>query len=225
MGFLMINYLELRKGGILSQMSRRFVVSELLSVLSRVIPAAFFTMACYGFWGNFLRTGKWTSLFWMASEGMVVLLLVFRRESTSLSRKPWDWLVGIAGSFFVLLVRPESRTLVPDGVGFAVQLAGTLFELYGKIALGRSFGIIAANRGIVVKGPYRLVRHPIYLGYLVTHVGFVLSNWSTRNLVIYAVTYFFQVTRIFSEERLLAEDESYRAYCEQVRFRLFPGIF
>lgn len=221
----MINYLQTRKGENLPSMSRRFQVSQLFSVLSRVIPAAYFTIACYGFWGNFLRTGKWTSLFWMGSEGMVVLLLVFRRESTSVSRSPWDWAVGIAGSFFVLLVRPESRGIVPDAVGFALQLAGTLFEIYGKAALGRSFGIVAANRGIVVKGPYRFVRHPIYLGYLVTHVGFTLSNWSVRNLVIYVVTYFFQVARIFSEERILSEDESYRAYRERVRFRLVPGIF
>ena len=197
----------------------------LFSVLSRVIPAAYFSIACYGFWGNFLRTGRWTSLFWMGSEGIVVLLLVLRRESTSVSRSPWDWAVGIAGFFFVLLVRPASRGIVPDAVGVALQLAGTLFESYGKAALGRSFGIVAANRGIVVKGPYRFVRHPIYLGYLVTHIGFLLSNWSVRNLAIYAIAYFFQVARIFSEERILAEDDSYRAYRERVRFRLIPGIF
>ncbi len=202
-----------------------FMVSELFSALSRVVPAAYFTIVCYGFWRSFLQTGKWTSLFWMVSEGMVVLLLVVRRESKSLSRSPWDWIVAIAAAFLVILVRPEGRGLIPDGAGAALQIAGTLFEVSAKIALGKSFGIVAANRGIVVSGPYRVVRHPIYLGYLVTHVGFVLSNWSVRNLVVYAVAYCFQIARIYSEERILAEDESYCAYRTRVRYRLLPGIF
>ena len=157
-----------------------------ISILSRAIPASYFAIACLAFWNNFLRTGKWTSLFWMVSEGVVVILLVFRRPTRSVSRRPWDWFAGIAGSFFVLLVRPTGGTAVADAAGFALQLLGTGFQLYGKVVLGRSFGIVAANRGVVSSGPYRLVRHPIYLGYLVTHAGFLLSNPSVLNVAIYA---------------------------------------
>jgi protein-S-isoprenylcysteine O-methyltransferase Ste14 len=197
----------------------------LLSVLSRIIPASFFIIVCTGFWRNFVQTGKWTSLLWLVSEGMVVFLLVFRRESFRLSRNPWDWLVALGGSFTVLLVRPATGAVAPEYVGVAFQLAGTLFEVYGKFFLGRSFGIVAADRGIVVAGPYRIVRHPIYLGYLVTHLGFLLSNWSTRNLGVYVVSYFFQVARILSEERLLGKDEAYREYRNRVRYRLIPYVF
>lgn len=200
-------------------------MTDLLSVLSRVIPASYFAIICYGFWRNFLQTGKWTSLLWLVSEGMVVLLLVFRRESRRLSRRPWDWLVALGGTFAVLLVRPSTVAVAPEFVGVALQLAGALFEGYGKVSLGRSFGIVAADRGIVVGGPYRIVRHPIYFGYLVTHVGFLLANWSSRNIAIYLIEYSFQVARILSEERLLKEDDGYRAYCERVRYRLLPGVF
>lgn len=198
---------------------------DLLSVLSRVIPASYFAIVCYGFWRNFVQTGKWTSLLWLVSEGLVVLLLVFRRESRRLSRSPWDWLVALGGSFTVLLVRPATAAVAAESVGVALQLAGTLFEVYGKIYLGRSFGIVAADRGIVVRGPYRIIRHPIYLGYFVTHVGFLLANWSSRNIVIYVIEYFFQVARILSEERFLKEDDRYQNYCERVRYRLIPGVF
>jgi len=201
------------------------VRNRLLSILARVIPASYFTIACYAFWKSFLQTGKWTSLFWMVSEGMVVFLFVFRRPSSRVSRSAWDWTAGMAGSFLILLVRPAGQAIAPDAAGLALQACGTAFELYGKIALGRSFGIVAANRGIVVRGPYRFVRHPIYFGYLVTHVGFFLSNASLWNAAVYAAAYFFQVARIFSEERLLSDDEAYREYSRTVRYRLLPGLF
>ncbi len=199
--------------------------SRWITILSKVVPASYFAIACVAFWRSFLQTGRWTSLFWMVSEGIVVLLIVFRRPSTAISKKPWDWLAGIAGSFLILMVRPGGHAIAPDAVGFALQLVGTGFQLHGKAVLGRSFGIIAANRGVVVGGPYRLVRHPIYLGYLVTHIGFLLSNGSLRNLAVYAAAYFFQVARIFAEERVLSGDEKYRDYATTVRYRLLPGIF
>lgn len=195
------------------------------SILARAIPASYFTIACIAFYNDFLRTGRWTSLFWMVSEGVVVVLLVFRRPSAHVSRKPWDWIVGIAGSLLVLLVRPGGGSLAPDAAGFALQFAGTAFQLYGKLVLGRSFGIVAANRGVVCSGPYRLVRHPIYLGYVVTHAGFLLSNLSVRNVLIYAAAYAFQIARIYAEERILSEDGGYRDYLLRVRYRLIPGIF
>jgi len=201
------------------------ILIDLLSVLSRVLLSAYFAIVCLGFWKNFVQTGKWTSLLWMVSEGLVILLLVFRRESHRLSRNPWDWIVALGGSFTVLLVRPATTAIAPEFIGVALQLAGTVFEIYAKVFLGRSFGIVAADRGIVVGGPYRIVRHPIYLGYFVTHVGFLLADWSPRNIALYIVFYFFQISRILAEERILRESESYRAYCQRVRYRVIPFIF
>jgi len=201
------------------------VLTDLLSVLSRVLPATLFGITCFFFWRSFTQTGKWTSLLWMVSEGLVVLLLVFRRDSRRLSRSPWDWLVALGGTFTVLLVRPTTKAIAPESIGIALQIAGTLFAICGKVFLGRSFGLVAADRGIVSGGPYRIVRHPIYLGYLSTHVGFLLANWSLRNIAVYIVIYLFQISRILSEERLLREDESYRDYCKRVRYRLIPSIF
>jgi len=204
---------------------RNRILFELLSVLSKVLPAAYFAIVCFGFWKSFVQTGKWTSLLWIVSQALVILLLVFRRESHRISRNPWDWIVALGGSFTVLLVRPATTAIAPEALGVALQLAGIVFEIYAKVFLGRSFGIVPADRGIVVGGPYRIVRHPIYLGYFVTDIGFLLTNWSLRNLALYIVSYFFQISRILAEERILNEDESYRGYCERVRYRLIPFIF
>ena len=43
------------------------------------------------------------------------------------------------------------------------MLIGLYVQISGKLILGRSFGLIAANRGIKVAGPYRIVRHPSML--------------------------------------------------------------
>ena len=57
-----------------------------------------------------------------------------------------------------------------------ISAVGLIVVIVGKMSLGRSFGLMPANRGIVSTGLYRVVRHPIYLGYLITHVGFVAAN-------------------------------------------------
>jgi protein-S-isoprenylcysteine O-methyltransferase Ste14 len=69
------------------------------------------------------------------------------------------------------------------------------------------------------------VRHPIYLGYLITHVGFVIANPADWNLFILAAADGALILRAIREERTLALDEQYRSYMDRVRYRLVPGIF
>ena len=105
------------------------------------------------------------------------------------------------------------------------MLLGLYVQISAKVILGRSFGLIAANRGIKVAGPYRIVRHPIYAGYIITHVGFLLGFPSLWNLGLYSTQLLVQVARLLREEHLLKQDLSYRAYAANVRYRLFPMIF
>ena len=95
----------------------------------------------------------------------------------------------------------------------------------GKVSLGRSFGLMPANRGIVSSGLYRLVRHPIYMGYLVTHVGFVLANPTLWNVLTLVAADLGLLLRAVCEERTLARDAAYRTYQQQVRWRVVPGVF
>lgn len=64
---------------------------RLISILAWAIPASYFTIACIAFWNSFLRTSRCTSLFWMLSEGFVIVLLVFHRPSSAVTQCPWDW--------------------------------------------------------------------------------------------------------------------------------------
>jgi protein-S-isoprenylcysteine O-methyltransferase Ste14 len=102
---------------------------------------------------------------------------------------------------------------------------GALFQISAKIALNRSFGIAPANRGIKRSGPYRYVRHPMYAGYFINNVGLLLLMLSFANAAVYAIAWTAQVMRVLAEERLLSQDPDYRAYMDDVRWRVIPGVF
>ncbi len=82
-----------------------------------------------------------------------------------------------------------------------------------------------ANRGIVSTGLYGLVRHPIYLGYLITHAGFLLAHPTPWNFGVLVVSDLALMTRAICEEETLARADEYRAYQQRVRWRVVPGLF
>jgi len=104
-------------------------------------------------------------------------------------------------------------------------VAGLCIVVMGKLSLGRSFGLTPANRGIVCRGLYRVVRHPIYLGYLITHLGFLLANPSGWNIAMLVVADVALTFRAICEEQTLAQDPEYRLYMDRVRWRLIPAVF
>ena len=105
------------------------------------------------------------------------------------------------------------------------QWVGLYIEISAKLILGRRFGIVAANRGVQDSGPYRFVRHPMYLGYTIVHAGFLLGFPSLWNAVLYGAELAIQIVRLLREERLLNNDASYRDYAQRVPYRLLPLVF
>jgi protein-S-isoprenylcysteine O-methyltransferase Ste14 len=110
------------------------------------------------------------------------------------------------------------------GLGIALETAGVVLSQVARLCMGRCFGVLPANRGIVSSGPFAFIRHPVYLGWLVLTLGFVLANPNLLNIACLAATPIFVGWRIVLEERLLARDPEYRAYARKVRYRLIPGI-
>ena len=164
----------------------------------------------------------------LVAETAVVIFVLVRRPTEAISLRPSDWLLAIIATFAPLLIQPADtpaalHALIPLGVGLAV--VGNLVQLAAKMFLRRSFGIAPANRGIKTGGMYKLVRHPMYAGYLLVHIGILLLMPTVFNFVIYAIGWSAQILRLLAEERLLSEDPIYRALCAKTRWRLIPGVF
>jgi protein-S-isoprenylcysteine O-methyltransferase Ste14 len=161
------------------------------------------------------------------SESVPLFFLLFRRFSTQVSRDPFDWSVAIVGTMMPMLILPDatSTPLLPMLACDMIIMLGLCVQIAAKVSLGRSFGIVAANRGVESTGPYRFVRHPMYLGYTMTHVGFLLLMPSFLNAILYGLAFCLQVVRLLREERVLIRDPLYQSFAHRVRYRLIPGVF
>jgi protein-S-isoprenylcysteine O-methyltransferase Ste14 len=162
----------------------------------------------------------------LVSEVLPCALIMFRKPSKALSTRPMDWGFGLAGSIMPLLIKPAVvAPLLPTAICLATIIGGMLIQISAKIVLGRSFGVVAANRGVKIAGPYRIVRHPMYAGYTITHVGLLLAMPSPLNTALYALALAFQVIRTRREEAVLMQSQDYRDFAARVRYRLLPGVF
>lgn len=159
------------------------------------------------------------------SETLVVALVLFRKPAQVLSQRPLDWFLAFGATLAPTLVRPIHGSSSPlANLAVLLMVVGICLQIGSKAMLGRRFGLVAANRGICASGPYRIVRHPIYMGYLLTHIGFLCISPSSWNVMVYALAYSLMIPRIFAEERLLGLDPLYIAYTSRVRWRLIPGV-
>jgi len=193
---------------------------------ARFFVAALFAMLSVNLLSDFMRTGRITGLLLLASESMVVVLTIFRRRAHLIDRSMAAAAATILSLAGPPLVRAGSaHALLPDAVTAIVSAVGLLLVIAGKVALGRSFGIAPANRGVVSRGPYGWMRHPIYTGYLVTHIAFAIAQPTAWNLTIFLIADGAMIVRALIEERLLCGDERYQSYCARVAWHLVPGIF
>jgi hypothetical protein len=165
-------------------------------------------------------------------------LLLIRRRGAAGPHTASVWTATTIGSWGFLLARPAGGAyfnapllfgaqplLGWEALWMALQLAGTLAAILSLSSLGRSFGLLAANRGVQTAGPYQIVRHPAYASYLTVQFGYVLENLSLWNALLFTVVVVAQLARIRQEEATLVQDPAYRAYRRQVRYRLLPGVY
>ena len=202
---------------------RNSLTEVLLRTFALLVYGTFVAIIARHWWAD---TSRYTLLLLLVSEGLTVALLLFARKAVLRDLSPVA--IGattLALSFFLFFEYTGTLRLIPEWAGAAIQLFGIAWQILSKVTLGRSFGVLPAARGLVTHGPYRVVRHPIYLGYLIAHVGFLLGNFSLQNVLVLGALYCAQIVRMLREEAVLGESGEYRDYAARVRWRLVPFVF
>jgi protein-S-isoprenylcysteine O-methyltransferase Ste14 len=199
---------------------------RLTDLFARAIVGTLFTFLSVNILADFLRTGRFTGLLLLIGESLVVVLTVLRRPARLVNRTAAAAIVTVVSVIGPPLLRTANLApLAPDLITTAVSAIGLAIVVVGKASLGRSFGLVPANRGVVVRGPYTLVRHPIYAGYLIVHASFFAQHPTIWNAAVILIADAALVVRALMEERVLSADAEYQGYCQRVGWHLVPGVF
>ena len=206
--------------------ARRLMPEGLSDLLARATIVSLFTLLSVNLLADYMRTGRVTGLMLLAGEALVVVLTIVRRRARLVDRSVVAAVLTTVSLVGPPLVRAtETAPLIADAATVILSALGLGLVVVGKMALGRSFGLVPANRGVVVRGPYNLVRHPIYTGYLITHIGFLMAHPTPWNAGVFLIADIALVLRALMEERILSADMEYQQYCRRVEWHLVPGVF
>jgi protein-S-isoprenylcysteine O-methyltransferase Ste14 len=160
--------------------------------------------------------------------GLTVLLFVIRRPVLGRHAGWRGGLVALVGTFLLNVVGflPVASSASTEAVlaSSAVIVLGTLFTMWSLATLGRCFGLMPEARGLVRRGPYAWVRHPVYLGELTSALGMLIVKPHPIIVGLYLAFVGLQYWRTLFEEQALAEafPDEYPAYRGRVS-RLLPG--
>jgi protein-S-isoprenylcysteine O-methyltransferase Ste14 len=125
----------------------------------------------------------------------------------------------------VIYLRWSSGHVASPAAGLVLVTLAAALSLVSLLTMGRRFGVRPALRGLVTSGPYRFVRHPMYLSYLLADIGYNLQEWNFVTLLLVLVGWMSLVYRIYAEERVLSQHAEWPAYAILVRYRLLLGIW
>lgn len=180
--------------------------ADLLALLNRVVYLAFVTL--------------------------MIVLFVTRPPARSKDSRVSSWLFAVIGTFGLAItpLLPAGPTLVHTGIVGAVgssivSVVAMSTALVALRTLGRSFSIAPQARNLVSSGPYRMVRHPLYLAEALAIMAVALASGRANALFVLVVVLACQVRRSQLEERLLTRTfPEYPAVFEGVPHFL-PGIY
>ena len=165
------------------------------------------------------------------------LLLLVSRKPSRYPTKAQEVVVPLVATFSYMLFNQNVRLpawltlpFVPNGWSTSLAAAGVVFSVFGALFslwsilwLGRSLGIVVSVREIVLAGPYRYVRHPIYLGYGFLFLGLFLTACTVRMTLLAGGAFALLWWRARLEEAVLSKHSpAYREWMKHTGF-LWPA--
>ena len=123
---------------------------------------------------------------------------------------------------------PRLHALAFHVTGASLVAIGVIVVAWARLELGRSFTVLPRPREggeLVTRGPFRVVRHPVYLGAMLLFVGLSLL-YSWPSLILSGALALLWAAKARVEERYLAERfPEYEEYRRRVRRRLVPFLY
>jgi protein-S-isoprenylcysteine O-methyltransferase Ste14 len=160
------------------------------------------------------------------------IILLSLRQPLSRYRNAWPNLLALTAAFGVY-----AFVLVPSGELFKTSavaaltliVCGSVLVIASLVFLRQAFTVTPQARFLVTSGPYAIVRHPMYVGNILSILGLTLLIDSKEAVVLFFICAALQIGRALTEERLLAATfpQQYAEYKARVggfipRLRLWP---
>ena len=168
------------------------------------------------------------SVLTLAFCGLVVRAYLRRGPATATDRNPLVWLAAPAGTLLPMVlgaVPPRPGGAFRTVAELALTLSGLLFSVWAVRSLATNLSVVPQARGVVTSGPYRWVRHPLYLGEIVGVAGMALHVGRPWALALLLAEVGLQMYRAHREEQLLARElHGYADYAARTS-RVIPGIW
>ena len=167
---------------------------------------------------NQILAGGWWALPLFLHAMFSMILLIIHRKPGRLSpflQRVTAW----ASALMPLAIQINGFIPLANRI---VSMAGVAVAIWTLVVLGKSFDVSPADRGLVNRGPYKLVRHPMYASELFSVLAMVIVDLNLRNILVTLALIITLVLRIRWEEKII---RGYQAYSFQVRSRLLPGVW
>ena len=164
------------------------------------------------------------------SQHLLVLRVALTRPAPTAQDHSLPSNAAIVVSYAYSYAQVAYLRWVPGGsawprAGFVLVVLGACLSIASLLTLGKWFGVRPALRGLVTTGPYRLVRHPMYLAYMLADTGYNFEEWNYGTVAMTLVGWLSLLYRIRAEERVLSQDDGWPSYRTVVRYRLLPGVW
>ncbi|HKD46954.1 MAG TPA: methyltransferase [Rhizomicrobium sp.] len=164
------------------------------------------------------------------SEHLLVLGISLTRRQPVAQDQSWPASLAVAIAYSypyaqIISLHSMAGHIEWPAVGTALVSLSAFLSLAALYSIGRLFGVRPALRGLTTIGPYRFVRHPMYLAYFIADIGYNLQEWNVGTLLIVAAGWGSLVYRIYAEDRMLSQHSDWAVYAGKVPYRLIPGLW